>query len=296
VAVTNAGQVMTIILMLMGSFYLAMPLTAAASTFYRVHESYNEKRKRNAAAAAEAKEKEQLRHQLVLQAAVAFAATNIGGAGAGANAKGTGTAGAVAGASSGAGGGVAGIRGHHHAITPASSVGGGNKGKGDLPHANAPVVIYGDYLDRKLQKRITTLMGELYILQSKVSSFYWELQTDTATFVELDSHGLAYPHPPLHNFVPHGMQQHHQHGAGGSHKFSSAGDGSPKAFVEVNKRNVPVLKHLLNASVGNNNTENKSALLKQMNALIQKLEGLLTHGEEDVLRVVVLHHKLRRNY
>jgi hypothetical protein len=35
---------MTIILMLMGQFYLAMPLTAAASTFYTVHESYNAKR------------------------------------------------------------------------------------------------------------------------------------------------------------------------------------------------------------------------------------------------------------
>ncbi len=40
VPVTNIGQVMSIFLMIAGSFYMSMPLTAAASTFYQVHERY----------------------------------------------------------------------------------------------------------------------------------------------------------------------------------------------------------------------------------------------------------------
>jgi hypothetical protein len=52
VPVTNGGQVMSIFLMLSGTFYMAMPLTAAASTFYAVHEQ--EKEKTHDAALAEA--------------------------------------------------------------------------------------------------------------------------------------------------------------------------------------------------------------------------------------------------
>lgn len=44
---TNAGQVMAIFLMLSGSMYMAMPLTAAASTFYDVHQKYNQAAKRS---------------------------------------------------------------------------------------------------------------------------------------------------------------------------------------------------------------------------------------------------------
>jgi hypothetical protein len=40
VPATNVGQVMAIFLMMAGTFYMAMPLTAAASTFYNVHEWY----------------------------------------------------------------------------------------------------------------------------------------------------------------------------------------------------------------------------------------------------------------
>eukprot|EP00602_Paraphysomonas_sp_CaronLab_P010717 CAMPEP_0185039296 /NCGR_PEP_ID=MMETSP1103-20130426/36005_1 /TAXON_ID=36769 /ORGANISM="Paraphysomonas bandaiensis, Strain Caron Lab Isolate" /LENGTH=1209 /DNA_ID=CAMNT_0027578127 /DNA_START=65 /DNA_END=3694 /DNA_ORIENTATION=- len=51
VPVTNIGQVMSIFLMLFGAFYLAMPLTVAANTFWDVHQLYLEKqlkKKRNA--------------------------------------------------------------------------------------------------------------------------------------------------------------------------------------------------------------------------------------------------------
>lgn len=43
---TNAGLVMAVFLMLFGSMYMAMPLTAAASVFYVIHESYNENKQR----------------------------------------------------------------------------------------------------------------------------------------------------------------------------------------------------------------------------------------------------------
>lgn len=39
---TNAGLIMAVFLMLFGAMYMAMPLTAAASVFYGIHESYNE--------------------------------------------------------------------------------------------------------------------------------------------------------------------------------------------------------------------------------------------------------------
>ncbi len=54
VPVTNGGQVMAIFLMLSGTFYMAMPLTAAASTFYTVHEQEKEKALEAAAANANA--------------------------------------------------------------------------------------------------------------------------------------------------------------------------------------------------------------------------------------------------
>lgn len=43
---TNAGLVMAVFLMLFGSLYMAMPLTAAASVFYVIHESYHENKER----------------------------------------------------------------------------------------------------------------------------------------------------------------------------------------------------------------------------------------------------------
>jgi len=41
--VTNGGQIMTILLMLLGACYMAVPLTAAASTFYQMHSKYLDK-------------------------------------------------------------------------------------------------------------------------------------------------------------------------------------------------------------------------------------------------------------
>lgn len=55
---TNMGQVMAIFLMISGIFYMAMPLTAAASTFYAVHSSYEEKVGRTAGGVAPEEEGE----------------------------------------------------------------------------------------------------------------------------------------------------------------------------------------------------------------------------------------------
>mmetsp|Transcript_3920 Transcript_3920/g.8935 ORF Transcript_3920/g.8935 Transcript_3920/m.8935 type:complete len:364 (+) Transcript_3920:88-1179(+) len=44
VPVTNAGRMMSIMLMLLGSFYLAMPLTAVGSTFFAMHQEYQKKK------------------------------------------------------------------------------------------------------------------------------------------------------------------------------------------------------------------------------------------------------------
>ena len=43
---TNAGLMMAVFLMLFGAMYMAMPLTAAASVFFVIHETYNEKKKK----------------------------------------------------------------------------------------------------------------------------------------------------------------------------------------------------------------------------------------------------------
>jgi hypothetical protein len=46
VPVTNLGQIFAIFLMLFGAFYLAMPLTVVATTFWECHQNYLEKQKR----------------------------------------------------------------------------------------------------------------------------------------------------------------------------------------------------------------------------------------------------------
>jgi hypothetical protein len=43
IPVTDMGKFMAIFLLISGTFYLAMPLTAAATTFYNVHETYEDK-------------------------------------------------------------------------------------------------------------------------------------------------------------------------------------------------------------------------------------------------------------
>lgn len=203
---------MSIILMLMGTFYLSMPLTAAASTFYNVHQTYNEKRHKN--------------ESLDKPPPPAENKTPFGGA---------------------------------SAPTPPP-----------VP-VNAPAVIYGDHLDKKLEKRINLLLGELVITQGKLQDFYQDLHK-TATEFEID------PEP------------------------GKLGD------VVVNNRKIPALKMRSAAASntpgggssktrrGSAGKETKSALLQQMQELLSKLENALTQSEEDILRVVVLHHKLRKNF
>lgn len=245
VAVTNAGQVMTILLMLMGTFYLAMPLTAAASTFYMVHELYNEKRKQESEEVqVNAGVRKPSRPDLSVEGnknITPFSGASANGGGAG------GSVGASAGAGS--------------ATTDNGA-------------------LYGDFLDRKLQKRVNMLLGELFIMHTVVADFHAELHktsTDYNDDRQLEEQGVK-----------------------------------RQSFVEINNRKIPVLKRLRNASAigsagkgnsanNNNNSNNrsskhKSALLKHMESIILKLDTLLSTSEEDILRVVVLHHKVRKNF
>ena len=149
--VTNAGQVMSIILMLMGSFYLAMPLTAAASTFYTVHQIYNEK-----------KSKSETEDKLRANGGAAKPATTA-----------------------------------TTSTTPAAAA---------VPAAPTPT-LYGDYLDKRLQKRITLLLGELFLTQTGLQDFYYDMhKASTEGFESGDGSGVS---------------------------------GKNKGFVEVNSRKVP---------------------------------------------------------
>ncbi len=42
---TNLGEIMTVFLMLFGAMYMAMPLAAASTVFYAIHDSYHDNRK-----------------------------------------------------------------------------------------------------------------------------------------------------------------------------------------------------------------------------------------------------------
>jgi hypothetical protein len=205
---------MSIILMLMGSFYLSMPLTAAASTFYNVHQIYNAKK---------AKSEIQDKSPPPPENKTPFA-------------------------------GLA-------APTPPPVA------------ANAPAIIYGDHLDKKLERRINLLLAELVITQGKLQDFYQDLHK-TATEFDIDS------------------------------------DPGKFGDVVVNNRKIPALKMrcaAVGGAGGGNNSSNKgrrdsggkeakSALLQQMQELLGKLESALTQSEEDILRIVVLHHKIRKNF
>lgn len=136
------------------------------------------------------------------------------------------------------------------------------------PAADAPVVIYGDYLDRKLQKRVQNLIGEIALLQTSIVEFYTDLHKTSNDYNNDDA---------------------------------IAQQGNQRAgFVEINNRKIPVLQKLRAAGLigKDKDKENasKSHLLMQMQTIINKLENTLTKGEEDILRVVVLHHKLRKNF
>jgi hypothetical protein len=232
VPVTNAGQIMSIILMLMGSFYLAMPLTAAASTFYTVHQIYNEKKTKTASQDKKAAALQAAQRKTSLKDVLAAAAA--------ANA------------------------------TAEATVA--------LP-ASAPAVIYGDFLDKKLQKRVNLLLGELFLLQSALQDFYQDLHKTSTDYTSEDNGGL---------------DNNHQS------KSNSAGRKT-EGFVEVNNRKVPILQRLRGAGVNSAKgvepgRENKSDLLQQLQGIVSKLDGLLTGAEEDILRIVVLHHKLRKNF
>ncbi len=74
--VTNIGQVMAIFLMISGTFYMAMPLTAAASTFYQVHEKYQIKHRNVEVAPVEDKKEEANRTPAVFASVPGTSAIN----------------------------------------------------------------------------------------------------------------------------------------------------------------------------------------------------------------------------
>lgn len=83
------------------------------------------------------------------------------------------------------------------------------------------------------------------------------------------------------------------------HFPTSSPQGSQRAgFVEINNRKIPVLQKLRTAGLIGQNKENvsKSPLLQQMRNIVARLEKVLTNSEDDIVRVVVLHHKLRKNF
>ena len=51
---TNLGEIMSVFLMLFGAMYMAMPLAAASTVFYAIHDSYHDNRKNKKKAQEEA--------------------------------------------------------------------------------------------------------------------------------------------------------------------------------------------------------------------------------------------------
>ena len=224
---TNAGQVMSIILMLMGSFYLAMPLTAAATTFYTVHMIYEEKRKQAA------QDKQQPPCTENNNSTTASNSSN--------NKPFTST------------------------TTTAATT------------ADTSPALYGDFLDRKLQKRVNLLLGDLFLLQSALAEFHKDLH-QTSTEYDDDA------------YIQHSGSKKH-------------------AYVEINNRKIPILKKLHSSSSSSSNIttttntttpmpgqKRKSELLHQLQSMVLKIDTTLAQSEEDILRLVVLHHKLRKNF
>ena len=213
--------------MLMGSFYLAMPLTAAATTFYTVHMIYEEKRKQAA------QDKQQ----------PSCAENNNSTTGSNSS--------------------------NNKPFTSTTTTTGATT-------ADTSPALYGDFLDRKLQKRVNLLLGELFLLQSALAEFHKDLH-QTSTEYDDDA------------YIQHSGSKKH-------------------AYVEINNRKIPILKKLHSSSSSSNiNTttstttpmpgqKRKSELLQQLQSIVLKIDTTLAQSEEDILRLVVLHHKLRKNF
>lgn len=238
VPVTNAGQMMTIVLMLMGIFYMAMPLTASATTFYKVHEEYQDKYKSlettaTAAAAASSKKK----------------------------AAGSSSSSKVCPDNS----------------SPTLSGGDPDDAKqvtGQQVTAESPkmmvmmMVMPGDKLERRLKKRMELFLNELYLTHAAMCDLFKDLHAKSSQFDD-------------------------EKDDGDDDEDNEYGSSSSRVMVRINGAHVPVLRSLRSSS---SSTEASSPLLQRVLMLVDKADALLTGSEDDIVRVVVLHHKLSKSF
>jgi len=221
VPVTNAGQMMTIVLMLMGIFYMAMPLTASATTFYKVHEEYQDKYK--------LLESAQTSTQEVIQK------TDVQPQG-------------------------------NKVLSESSSPPGQNfDAKGDSKQitAEGPKGIPGDKLERRLKKRLELFLNELYLTHAAMLDLFKDLHAKSSQFDDAD--------------------EEQQQEDDDEHEYRSPG------VVKINGTHVPVLRSLSSSTQA-------SPLLERVLRLVDRADSLLTGSEDDIVRVVVLHHKLSKSF
>ena len=224
VPVTNAGQMMTIILMLMGIFYMAMPLTASATTFYRVHEEYQNKNKLLEDAQVTAQESvDQKKTDPVPQQRGNKVGPDLRNA----------------------------------TVGNSSS---NDAAKGGLQQVAASKALPGDKLERRLKKRMELFLNEVYLTHAAMVDLFKDLHATSSQFDDDNN--------DEENEI---VEQHRSMGV-----------------VTINGAVIPVLRSV-------NSSRLSSPLLERVLRLVDKADSLLTGSEDDIVRVVVLQHKLSKS-
>jgi hypothetical protein len=72
--------------------------------------------------------------------------------------------------------------------------------------------------------------------------------------------------------------------------YKPGSSSSSSGVVRINGAHVPVLRSLSSSSTIS------SPLLERVLRLVDKADALLTGSEDDIVRVVVLHHKLNKSF
>jgi len=229
VPVTNAGQMMTIVLMLMGIFYMAMPLTASATTFYKVHEEHQSKYKLLEASTEESTQKKKKMKAVGSKVAPDNPSPNLSG---------------------GCSDDVQ--QGDSKQVTE----------KQQVTTESPKMIIPGDKLERRLKKRLELFLNELYLTHAAMCDLFKDLHAISSQFEDDYEEDDVKP---------------------GSSSSSSG-------VVRINGAHVPVLRSLSSSSTIS------SPLLGRVLRLVDKADALLTGSEDDIVRVVVLHHKLNKSF
>jgi hypothetical protein len=230
VPVTNAGQMMTIVLMLMGIFYMAMPLTASATTFYKVHEEHQNKYKLlETAKISSTQESTQKKKMKAVGSKVGPdnpSPTMSGGCSDDALV----------------------LQGDSKQVTE----------KQQVTTESPKMMIPGDKLERRLKKRLELFLNELYLTHAAMCDLFKDLHAMSSQFEDDDEEDDE--------------------------------PGSSSGVVRINGAHVPVLRSLSSSS------SISSPLLGRVLRLVDKADALLTGSEDDIVRVVVLHHKLNKSF